>query len=334
MGNQTSIRIPTQPPRPASTVTLLREKAQGCSECTLVFPRNGSVANVTATKTATNEVILTPSLPFTFEANGTTVTSHMMRLFHPCPFKVNNIQYDAVLILESRENVVLILPIQGSSVAGGQGVFFSNFVPRLTALSATPVSIPTGSTWNLTTLIPLNDRGNPLSGYFSWKGIPSVDLTHNETGVLEWEPTEPVKRYICMENPALMSSMDLQVVTSLLAPRDVEKALPRIPTSYMYVPPCSTKRETFVPFREYFEAGCDPLQPGQSPAIVKDFFYVVPWFVMVIAAFILIHFWIRYLQGPFVLLVTRIGQALGRGLRQVFEGQKIQQNMQGLPSSQ
>lgn len=104
-----------------------------------------------------------------------------MTLYHPCPVRVENVQYDAVLSLndpgDPDTEVVVLVPLRGSNRGGDSEDFFNKFVKQVSTVSQPdPVTglyasadVSTGNAWNVKDIFTLkpvkNDDG-------TWKAAP------------------------------------------------------------------------------------------------------------------------------------------------------------------
>jgi hypothetical protein len=283
---------------------------------------------------------LTPSVPFTFAFNGVTVNVQAMTLYHPCPLRVNNVQYDAVLslndpgLLGKDGGMVLLIPIKADNTPGPQGLFFSRILPYISGLlqpnPATgdydPIDVPVGATWNLTTLIPTqatNGREEAIPGYFIFDGTPP--LIRKMTGspftgfTLGWEPAPGVRpvTYIVLDTPAKCGVMDMQTIARLPV-TPVEEAIHDLPTKYISKPSPSCVTSTTKKERFTNEADtCDPFaslarDPPSSPITADTIVKTLLAVLAAAAVFLGVYFGLRYAAAPTGDLFKTIGDKIGR----------------------
>jgi len=133
------------------------------------------------------KLTLIPNAPFHFNFNGVDVPVTKMRLYRPCPVRIDNIQYDAVFSLNDADDpnvqFILLIPIQVSSIPDARSdTFFRRFTPSIRKIIAPdterasflPISVPTGNNWKMSDILPqTGDTTGDLviqSGFFAWKG--------------------------------------------------------------------------------------------------------------------------------------------------------------------
>jgi hypothetical protein len=265
-----------------------------------------------------------------------------MTLYHPCPLRVNNVQYDAVLslndpgLLGKDGGMVLLIPIKADNTPGPQGLFFSRILPYVSGLlqpnPATgdydPIDVPVGATWNLTTLIPTqatNGREEATTGYFVFDG--RGPLVRKMTGTpftgftLGWEPAAGVRpvTYIVLDTPAKCGVMDMQTIARLPV-TPVEEAIHDLPDKYISKPSPScvasgstTKKERFTNEADT----CDPFaslarDPPSSPITADTIVKALLAVLAAAAVFLGVYFGLRYAAAPTGDLFKTIGDKIGR----------------------
>lgn len=192
-----------------------------------------------------------------------------MTLYHPCPVRIENVQYDAVLSLndpgDSDTDVVVLVPLQGSNRGGDSEDFFNKFVSQVTRVtSPDPVTglypsadIATGNAWNIKNIFTLMPKKNPdgtltrdppestngpyvydnpapiANAYFSWMaaGTFKRQKTIDTPNLLQygWVPDGRSVRYFLLANPALIGNSDLTILRRNLPQTPAEKAIHSIP---------------------------------------------------------------------------------------------------------
>lgn len=294
MGNGRSIQIrrdpdPNTDPNRPDSVSISR--SQTCEytagsgqreQCRVNIDQSISTSSITLSRTTTpglfsddTKLVLTPSLPFRVYANGASERITKMTLYHPCPLRVENVQYDAVLTLNDSSDagaqVVILVPIVASSNSSPSAVLMDRVGPRIAELlskdpntNAYPsVDISTGADWALSSLIPTNGT-RIQSGFFQWisgRGYESyTERPDAWTIVQRWKPREPRQGYILLDTPIQVSAATLAMIMAL--PRtDPLKALPPVSPVVTYVPCANTPAPT-PPVRENFDPECDPFGPN------------------------------------------------------------------------
>jgi hypothetical protein len=269
---------------------------------------------------ASSKVTITPNIPFRIKINGTDVTVPKMTIFHPSPVRIGNIQHDAVLTLndpaDERATHVVLIPIKSDAFGERKATFFGNFAPYIAGLlepdpeygEFDPVDVPTGSTWNLTSLLPVQPNAQTkesdvVGGFYVWEGMPSYQLvlkSQTKTMVFYdkyyqpqdiytygWEPTTKSPMYLVMETPVPISPTDLMAIRRLpVTPAD--QALHPIKPDYLYKPgppsPEDCNKVADAPpdatglfARETFESGdaadvdkrCDPYEIAKAANTAK-----------------------------------------------------------------
>lgn len=130
--------------------------------CQFVIPANTSVSSMEISRfpkelipigreaafpeSAQNKLYIKPSMPFKLAYNGLEITVDKMVLYHPCPVRIENIQYDAVLqlndpslssITESKNDTVILIPLAGTNRPDEAGALISKIAPFITGLADT-----------------------------------------------------------------------------------------------------------------------------------------------------------------------------------------------------
>jgi len=144
------------------------------------------------------KLTIVPSAPFSYTFNGASVSVKTMSLYYPCPVRVENVQYDAVLSLgdpsDEDNTFVLLIPIRAVMIPNyATDMFFSKIASYIPGIlhpkadaSFDPVNVPTGSDWSISSILPVtgNAEGQPeVSGaLYAWRGVPRKSITlYNST---------------------------------------------------------------------------------------------------------------------------------------------------------
>jgi hypothetical protein len=296
---------------------------------------------------AESKLSIKPTTPLKFSFNGNEVLVTRMTLYHPCPVRVNNIQYDAVLSLndpldENTTNVLLI-PIKGELFPDNRATFFSNIVPHIARVvspnpntgSCEKADVPTGSTWNLTTLIPTKAKDGVdivTQPFFVWNGgAANYQRSYSETEHrFRWIPTSPQISYFMMENPVPINSLDLQTVRRLPITRP-NMAIHPVPNKILYQPPACTapkKKEpepepepgqTGAALKEDFEDRCDPFagfadQADDKKITSETIFNVIIGILSALAVFIGVYFAVKFAASERGGILKKIGDKIGKAI--------------------
>jgi hypothetical protein len=192
-----------------------------------------------------------------------------MKLYHPSPVRIENVQHDAVLSLESEprsssargpavfglQNVplgqiseVVLIPLKASNLGTDSERFFSKIVKHVVGIS-TPDSltglfqstdIPTGNDWNIKSLFWLappqaNSTMSKITDeYYTWTGFGGYKLVEKSRGpgVINygWIPDNSLQtRYFMLANPVGISTTDLSLLTRNLPSTPPDEAIHSIP---------------------------------------------------------------------------------------------------------
>lgn len=99
-------------------------------------------------ESANKKLYLRPSMPFKLTYNGSPIVVDRMTLYHPCPLRIENVQYDAVLQLNDpamsdfvneKNDTVILIPLAGSNRPDEAGNLISKIAPFITGLADTAV---------------------------------------------------------------------------------------------------------------------------------------------------------------------------------------------------
>jgi len=288
MGSGPSIQVIRDPdpnldpnrPDSVSVATSMRCKIPESNEdCRLNIDRSISTSGVTLSRVTTagdfsndTKIKITPSLPFRMYCNGAEVRVTQMMLYHPCPLRIENVQYDAVLSLNDPSDgdtqSILLIPIVGASASTPSAKMLDRIGPRLASLLSKnesggydPVEVPTGADWSLSTLIPTVGT-RVQSGFYQWisgRGYESYSTQEGLNIHVRYRPRNPRQNYILMDTPIQASQSTLAMILAL--PRtDPFKALPVVSPAVTYTPCAKTVLAQSAPVKEGFEGQCDPFQ--------------------------------------------------------------------------
>lgn len=286
------------------------------------------------------KLFIKPSIPFNIAFNGEQISVSTMTLFHPCPIRIENIQYDAVLTLgdvadESTKTVVMI-PLKGSLSPGRSGAFISKlaqFIPGI--LMPDPatgqykqIDVPTGKDWDLSSMFPGNPQGATTvvdAPYYVWNPMPPMELYLRNTIVSPWyfpdiqqygwKPSTATgfRKFIMLADAVPVNTFDLQTIRMLPTTPADEAIPPPLMKSLLFKPSptCSLSKETFV-VKE--EDSCDPFaNMPKTTSFDKDtIIQVVLGVISTIAIFIGIYFGMKYASGPIGIKFKEWGEKAGK----------------------
>lgn len=288
------------------------------------------------------KVTVLPIIPLRYSFNGQEVIVKKMTLYHPCPLRVNNIQYDAVLSLndpmDSDTTTVMLIPIKGESIADKRSRFFSNLVPSIASL-LTPdpntkkyesMDVPTGASWNLTTLLPT--MGTPEGSvctepFYAWSaGTTNYEKYYSESQRrYKWKPIGASISYIMMENPVPMNSMDLQTLRRMPV-TPPEEAIHPVSDKILYkAKECpKPKRKEPEPepgqTKESFEnEECDPFasfadRADERAITTETIFKTVLGILSALAVFIGVYFALKFAVSSKGDILKTIGDKIGKAI--------------------
>jgi hypothetical protein len=234
----------------SSSVTISRERTvdtcpTGFSELATQCTK-GSITlkkNVPENQAVGSKAILKPSIPLQFKFNGTTYNVPEMTLYHPCPFAIENVQADAVLVLVSDNAMRVMIPIQSGAT---EFDFLNSIASSLSSLRVDettgqylPVTVPTGHSWDLTKAVPVDKEGHVTTGYFLWKKVLYKQKVVEGSCVrrITWEPVSQEgghPNYMMVETPMIVSQDTLANILGSLPAADAKHAEPPIPSEYVY----------------------------------------------------------------------------------------------------
>jgi hypothetical protein len=255
------------------------------------------------------KLTIVPSVPFSYTFNGAAVSVKMMTLYYPCPVRVENVQYDAVLSLgdpsETDSNFVLLVPVRAvanPNYASDQ--FFSKIATYIPGIlhpkpdaSFDPVNVPTGSDWNISSILPVtgNAEGQPevAGALYAWRGVPRKSLivssstdTNTRYGWTDLSmgltPQQrrsiPASRqYIMLAEPIQVGSATISAIQALPV-TPPEQAIDGVPSKGVFYKSviCASKKEKKTQSsssnQEHFDNGenCDPFSTAPTPPPVDS----------------------------------------------------------------
>ena len=293
---------------------------------------------------------LIPSIPFKFSFGGNETIIRRMTIYHPCPVRIENRQYDAVLSLndatESGVPYIVLIPLEAVSIGGGASANFfgkiASYIPGVlrqnTEGTFDSVDVPTGAGWDLSSLLQTEVQGNESvvkSGFFVWKGEPAYERYTIRDDAYEkrfgWRRSSgPTPFYVMLENPAKIGSFDMQTIRMLhVTPSD--QAIHPIPATFYYKPgppakgtpahaawlaKCKGKKERFT----IGEDSCDPFNnmPTSEDLLDADkLITIVLAVISTLAIFIGGYFALKYATGPMGTVMKQFGERLGRAIGSV-----------------
>lgn len=218
---------------------------------------------------ASTKALLTPSIPFklrlTAAGNTREVSIKHMTLYHPCPLRVEGIQYDAVLSLndpyKGDSEFVILLPIVGANKPSAASEFLGKIMSQVVAVSEPdPASgkylerdIPTGTGWSLRKLFNTNPSDPKevektpnleiTDGFYQWVGLSGlkrerIEVRASDLGINlrfgnpvvgyknKWVPSgEPSPMYLMLDRPLVCNPADLAVLTQRFPATPPEEAI-------------------------------------------------------------------------------------------------------------
>jgi hypothetical protein len=288
---------------------------------------------------------ITPSIPLVLRISGEEVPINRITLYHPCPVRVENKQYDAVISLNDpidNPKMVVLIPVEGVLVGGGKSAqFFSrlvSYIPGILMPNANgeyeAIDAPTGSDWSLTNIFETrikNNMNQVADGFFAWVGQPTyeqyISEDTSEVRRYSWRPSgvRP-PTYVLMEKPIKVSSMDLMTLRRLpiTPPREAIHPIPKMTYYRPYQCPSKERKST----REKFTTDeCDPfnnLPPSKASAFNMDMLIsILIGLVSFLALAAGIYFGLKYGTEPsgefFKKIGGRIGQAISGAQNKVLK---------------
>lgn len=294
---------------------------------------------------ANTKVRITPSMPFkievTTETQKTEVQIKTLTLFHPCPVRIENTQYDAVLTLNDPTDAtdIFLIPIKAESIPDDRATFFSRIIPYINGLMEanpatgeyTPIDVPTGNDWSLTKLFPVKPgtTGEPeiKDGFFTWIGTNALEKYRIDGpgfSQYKWRQAGNPVRYFMFQNPVPISSLDLGVLRRFPVTPS-ESAIHPVPTEFFYKtgPPTATAcakmaessggectRETFCGKPE-----CDPLSGFNTPEPSTDgLVAAVTTFIVSFGIAIAVYIAVKFAASRYPDILKRLGERIGRAI--------------------
>ena len=306
-----------------------------CSRCDLKV-KNGISTSVVDLKLDGPRLVITPSIPFEFTFNDKTVSVSFCHLMTPCPIRVENVQYDAVLMLiGDNGKFVLMIPIQATTTPDQASDAFLtrvvSHIPNLVQKPTESTSVPTGSDWSLTSVLPLTGDAKgelTMQNPFFYFGVPypgmddviqqidNQNMYRRLTGQtpLPYPYTaDPRMKVIMMAKPATAGAFVMSCI-HLLPTTPV--ATDTVPSKGVLYKPfiCGEKKEEKK--EKFTNKECNPFSvPPTPPPISSDMLITIILSVLgAIAGFIGVYFAVKYAAGPTGDIMKRIGEGLGKGL--------------------
>jgi hypothetical protein len=152
------------------------------------------------------------------------------------------------------------------------------------------VNVPTGATWSLSTLLPVDKTGEVTGGYYVWNGSTTFErfLAVDTADVKKYSyRSRPGPTYVMLKEPIFMSPPEFAMLQSIppTPPREAVHPVPDRP-QYMYrpgIPKDCGKKEKFT-LEGGDEDQCDMFSsfenmPPKGPTIAS----IVSWASAVIA---------------------------------------------------
>ena len=235
------------------------EASQAAAPPKIIKAKSLSDVAITNTYSAETKLFVKPSIPFKIRFNNVTYVVNLLSMYYPSPFRIENVQHDAVLSLNDASSpdskIVILIPIVGGVMVKAAGRFVSKLVTFMSSLtggenitdeaSGEPVMVPvaTGNDWNLTSLLPLkivDDEPRVQAGYFTWDAkMYEQKVRTPKTGCYDYydwtEIPGKTRKYIVIRQPIVVSHSDLYTIRRLpvTAP---EGPIEPVPDKFVYNP--------------------------------------------------------------------------------------------------
>lgn len=186
------------------------------------------------------KLFIRPSLPFQFRFQGRDIHAPWAALYHPCPVRIENVQYDAVLAfndpgMDGGRDCIMV-PLR-SRMRSDRGEFVSRIAQHVPSMLNSreeekdgkkvrvfdPVNIAVGSGWDVSQLFTTGPSDQQeteiLDAYFTWNAgeweqyLKSQD---NRSRIRTWGWRQTGGRnYILLKEPVDISPSDMSFITSL-----------------------------------------------------------------------------------------------------------------------
>lgn len=262
-----------RPPKPSSTpqtnLTIAgssiggSSSANACVDCRLLVNPRESSSSVKLFRyspghymTGHSKLMIQPSIPFTMMFDRKSVSVHVLSVYHPCPVRIENIQYDAVLCLNDpssgKGDTVIMIPLQSGFTSSKQGAFLTPIVNSLSQLlypnpstnTIEPLNVSVGNSWDVSTLftVATNDKNQTevIDPYFTWRHASwSEHVVRDDARAIQYEWRQgPGMTFVMMKEPIQISALSMSVITRL--PESPTDHATHPITSYQYTPgrPC------------------------------------------------------------------------------------------------
>lgn len=149
-----------------------------------------TTAKPSARYAADKKLFITPDKPFEIKYGGATHTIRTMAIYRPCPYRIENMQADAVLSLndysDPEATIVILIPLSAKIRYGKPGDFVgrvmqnvNGFVMNESTKEYVPLTIPVGHDWQLTNVLESTqdeDLDNTVvGGFFTWRNVRYVE---------------------------------------------------------------------------------------------------------------------------------------------------------------
>ena len=164
-----------------------------------------------------------PTVPFEISYNGKSETIRFLSLYHPCPVRIENVQYDAVLSIGDAwagNNLIVLVPINSSASGSSFLTQIAQYaVPVVAGASGIgePVSVPTGAQWSLTQVISVGEGSKVSRPFFTWNSSLLKQKVLSDTPRLRrigWASSRG-PQYILMAEPISAAPGDLSTILQL-----------------------------------------------------------------------------------------------------------------------
>jgi hypothetical protein len=141
------------------------------------------------------------SVPVTEKVEVKTIT-----LFHPCPVRINNVQYDAVMTFNDpadKPGAVIMVPLRGTNANGVEERFFNKIVKFLTTVGTPdPVTglyqesnVSVGNDWNLKNVFILDEPATPSETTTNPSPLSAI-----LNSLYSWDSANSYERYLKLVN--------------------------------------------------------------------------------------------------------------------------------------
>jgi hypothetical protein len=154
----------------------------------LAEAETAAVETSTARYASDKKLFIIPDKPFNITYDGESHVIRKMTIYRPCPYRIENVQADAVLSLNDYSDVeatfVALIPLSAQLRYGKPGDFIgrvmqnvNGFVPNEETNQFHPLTIPVGHDWQLTNVLEATQDPAPAT-----EDNPDPDAPNTVTG--------------------------------------------------------------------------------------------------------------------------------------------------------